>query len=313
MANAWRRKKEIPKSHGDDGRPIFGWNSNGAPVCFSLLPHTVNQRCMKTSRCKNGRCPQHGGRSLSGVNHGRFRTGLFSQGIKDGSIVAKLIKASEDPTYLELQDEMALNAVEIATVLQNIKQGFDESGWREMLALVESIEKTVFHKDVQNIVDYMDKVSGYHKLQSQVERMVSLVRSGSSSSKVLKQAGEVVERRRKLVETEMKRKQIESNHMDSQEVMLLFMDVVGIVKRVFSAFPTELRIFGHEVDHLSVKGEARLALQTRTGVSGIIEPRSNLSQSIYEVADASEALIIEAEVEETYDRLTKPFKRRIQT
>lgn len=295
--------------YDEQGRPIFGYGKHGRPVCFSLK-RVTHQRCMSEVRCPNGRCKNHGGVHPEGPAHSQYRTGLYAHSLGHSALGRKFRAAAEDTNYLHLQNEMAINAVEIATIMQNISGGFDEKQWVEAVKIAEGMEKIIFGEDFCNLVEtFTKKDDETRQLKRWSERFSILMHTGANQAKIFKQAGEAIERRRRLVESEIKRETIAKNSMTTEEVMTLFNHIIQCAIRVFASYPNELRIFAGEVDKVSSEQSARKALGGVGGAAGIVQPRSSLTRKMSPEWREE----IENEVIEQTIHSGKVFNRKIAT
>lgn len=291
---------------GGGKRPIFGYKhsepNKGMPVCFSRLPGRSHLRCQSIARCDNGRCNIHGGKSLKGAAHPSFRTGEWSAHLPK-NVGDRLLAAAQDPEYLSLRDELAFNAAHIMGLMEGFNHGTDEGTWDRILAQVELIETLMFCKEVSSMLElHGGPKTNVTKLSYAIEELVKLVRYGRNEKKLYKEIESSMESRRKLVETDLKREQMQANNMPADEVLALFLQVVGVVKKVFKKDVVGLKIFAQEIDSLSSIGlNNTRALGGTPGVAGQIEPKSIVGSAARE-PEISDSIF------GTQQRQTKPMK-----
>jgi hypothetical protein len=64
----------------ENGKPVFGRNAAGKPVCNSpKRGKPTTDRCQDAIVMANGRCRRHGGKSPVGIGSARFKHGYYSK------------------------------------------------------------------------------------------------------------------------------------------------------------------------------------------------------------------------------------------
>lgn len=283
-------------AYDDKNRPIFGYNENNDPVCWSRLPGRTHLRCMSPIRCPNGRCKKHGGKTPSGPAHHSFRTGEWSKYLTKTS-AADLLAAVTDPDYLALKDEMAMNALETINLVKQFQQGTDQKTWEKIDRLATELEKLLFSQEVGAFLTAMGgEGSSLTRMGNISEELVKLIKQGRDENRIFKEIGEATERRRKLVETETKRMMMEKNNMPADQVLHLFKSMVDLVKRIWAHDPHNLRAFAGELDSLSgLMPSNNVALAGAPGVTGMVAPKSALADSVRNQTDSIEVEFEEGE------------------
>ena len=84
---------------------------------------------MAVSRCHNGRCRNHGGKSVAGVASGTFQHGRYSRALPE-RLAERYQHAQQDPDRLQIHDEIALVDARLADVLARVDSGESGACWR---------------------------------------------------------------------------------------------------------------------------------------------------------------------------------------
>jgi hypothetical protein len=256
-------------------------------VCYSRLPGRKHLRCMSPVRCANGRCKKHGGKNLKGPAHHSFRTGEWSKWMPTTS-AQDLLNAVNDPDYLSLKDEMAMNAVEVLNLTKQFQQGTDQKTWQNIDRLATELERLLFSEGVTAFLTAMGgEGSDLTRMGNIAEQLVKLIKQGRDEQRIFREIGEAQERRRKMVETETKRAMMERNNMPADQVLHLFSSMVNLVKKIWAHDPHNLRAFAGELDSLSgLMPSNNVMLQGSPGVTGMIAPKSALGTRVRNQTDS---------------------------
>jgi hypothetical protein len=284
------------QGYDEQNRPIFGFNEGHEPVCYSRLPGRKHLRCMSPVRCANGRCKKHGGKVPKGPQHHSFRTGEWSKWMPKTS-AQDLLNAVQDPEYLSLRDDMAMNAVEVLNLTKQFEQGTDQKTWAQIDKIATELEILLFSEGVTAFLTAMGgEGSDLTKMGGLMEQLVRLIKQGRDEQRIFREIGEATERRRKLVETETKRMMMEKNNMPADQVLHLFSSFVNVVKKIWAHDAHNLRAFAAELDSLSgLMPTNNVALQGTPGVSGMVAPKSALGER---VRNQSDSIVVEVEEED---------------
>lgn len=274
-------------AHDTQNRPIFGYNEGNEPVCWSRLPGRKHLRCMSPVRCANGRCKKHGGKVPKGPAHHSFRSGEWSKWVPKTS-AQDLLNAVNDPEYLSLRDDMAMNAIEVLNLTKQFQQGTDQQTWKKIDELATELERLLFSEGVTAFLTAMGgEGSDLTRMGNIAEQLVKHIKQGRDEQRIFKEIGEATERRRKLVETETKRSMMEKNNMPADQVLHLFFSFVNVVKKIWAHDPHNLRAFAGELDSLSgLMPTNNVALAGAPGVSGLVAPKSGLADRVRNQVDS---------------------------
>lgn len=301
-----RYKRGKPIAFDDRGWPIFGYNGEGKPCCFSKKAD--GSRCMSVIRFANGRCKMHGG-TLATKNimaSGSFRKKLYEGKLpKDLGLI--LADAVEDPEAHSLKEELAVNTVQISKLLGAIgrhKDEADEATWKEVQKLAEEAEKLLFDDGVQSIFALGGEGHKVSKLANTLEKLVLRIRAGADESKLFKEINEATEYRRRLVETDMKRVQMARNMIPAAEALQMFKNIVSLVKTIFYKDTEGLRTLAQKLDASSLTMALKYqdnSLGAKITPGAFVDPTSEVGNDLRDLAEKSELKVEPIEDISEYD------------
>lgn len=254
------RRNEKPIAVTANGKPVFAFNENGIPICNALRTKTAPDGSKYQDRCRNpilgpsGRCRMHNGWALKGIEHGRFKTGEYATFFEDRTL-GQLINAATDPDYLDLSDELALNFVQITKILNMMSQGYSENSLKQIQEYSEKLEKVVFSSKMENFVNLIghdDWQVFFKPVFDIAEKLVVISRKANSDFKAYKQLNECLKVRKTLIDTELKRKQMEQNNISSNEMLSLFGTLCTFVMQIFGNYQAEMEMFAAKLDEMAL-------------------------------------------------------------
>lgn len=265
-----RDRKEFPIGVNPNGHPIFAYNSQGIPVCHALINYTGNDGKKLRRRCQNpilgpaGRCRVHNGFPKRGIEHGRFKTGEYASFFKDRAL-GQLLEAAQDPDYLNMQDELALNFVQITKILERTNSGFTESSLNKIKILSEELEALIFNSKMhqfKEVIGQEDWDRYFRPTYNLAETLVRTINGGVDEFRAFRNLNEALKVRKTLIDTDLKRKQIEQNNLSSDKVLSLFGTLCACVMQIFGPYKTELEQFASKLDEMALHPTYRNALNS---------------------------------------------------
>lgn len=301
-----RYKRGKPIAFDERGWPIFGYNPDGKPCCFSKKGD--GSRCMSLIRFANGRCRVHGG-TLATKNimaSGSFRKKLY-QGKLPKDLGDILADAVEDPEAHSLKEELAVNTVQISKLLGAIgrnKDEADEATWTEVQRLAETAEALMFDEGVQSLFALGGEKHKVTELGRVLEKLVLRIRAGANESRLFKEINEATEYRRRLIETDMKRVQMARNMIPAAEALQLFKNIINLVKEIFYRDTEGLRTLAKRLDSSSLTMALKYqdnALGAKITPGAFVDPVSDTGNELRNLADESELKMEPIEDIEEYD------------
>src|SRR5688500_6149325 len=119
------KTKDVAVAYDEQGRPIYGYNDRGIPVCYSRKGKHPGKRCMNDKRMQSGRCRNHGGKALKGIFHPRYKGGS-SRYKKIPEQYARMIQDYEDdPDYISMRSDMGFTAARLNKLAEKMEEGID--------------------------------------------------------------------------------------------------------------------------------------------------------------------------------------------
>lgn len=172
----------------------------------------------RTRPMPNGRCRLHGGKSLAGVASKTWRHGRYSRALPS-DLLARYRETAADPDLLGLSDEVRLIDSKLQSLLAGTEEGAGRRIWRQLRTEDRRLREAWTNKDVGGIV-------------ASIERINELVRAGDAEAARWDQVLVLVEKRRRLVESE-RRHRVEAQRMVSvDEAWGLLATLTDAVRRI---------------------------------------------------------------------------------
>jgi len=181
----------------------------------------------------NGRCRFHGGKTPVGVNASQFQHGRYSK---------------DFPTRLIGRYEQALADPEVSSVREEI--AIVEARTAECLAKVDTKEAGAHWIAVRKALDDLETASDAFQQVKAVTEARTACSLALSDYAAWAEVLDLVERRRKLAETETKRLSAMGQQITAEKAMLLLAAVVDIVRRNVTD-PVQLKAISREISALA--------------------------------------------------------------
>lgn len=170
----------------------------------------------KAPAMANGKCRIHGGKSLSGIASGTFKTGRYSKYLPEG-LVAAYQDAQSDPDLLSVRGDVELLDVLIRSKLVNLDTGESADHWNFLLKCIVKARKAYKNED-------------YGGLEEQLDEMEALADKRRLHYATEQEINTQLEQRRKLVDTENKIILSKENAVTTEQAMLLVSALLASVK-----------------------------------------------------------------------------------
>jgi hypothetical protein len=234
-----------------------------------------------------------------------YKVKLFAKYMEGGALET-MLAAAQDPDYLNMQAELALNLQGIAQIIErNIDYETFAKCRSKVVELQEFLYSAPFEKTKSALTAKEKSDFPIVKMEGLAEELVRLFSNGKDQIKYQQELDTALTRRAKLIELDTKRVQFESNHMPAEQVLMLFSKVIESVRKCFKNDVAGLIAFGEDMDQLSglASQGGNVALRGREGVSGMLAPRSEFSDEIRRE--------LESEIAEHRDLDTEAYNERI--
>jgi len=190
-------------------------------------------------RCKNNAvtgmqvCRMHGGKSLAGADSGTFVTGRYSKHLPD-RLAGKYLEALADKDLIRLNEEIALVDTRLRDQLDHLAvAGMAANGW--------SRAKDAF--DAFRIANASGRRAAMRVALNNLE---SILNTGADDAIAWKTILDLIESRRKLVETE-RRRLLDEDQVITVERLMIFVSAISDIIRRNVASREERGAVSHEV------------------------------------------------------------------
>ena len=171
----------------------------------------------KTPAMPNGRCRMHGGKIPRGAASPHFVTGRYSKDLPT-RLAARYEEARNDPDLLNLNAEIQLTYALLGEALKGMDHGESGRLWSELKATWD---------EFQDANRAQDKEGSRLALVA----MGDLIKRGVADAAARSEVLGIIERRRKLVESEGKRRTAMPQMITAERLMVLVSAVVDVVMR----------------------------------------------------------------------------------
>jgi hypothetical protein len=160
-------------------------------------------------------CYWHGGASLRGIAHPQLRTGRYSKDLPT-RLLTDFELARKDPELLGLEQEIALLDTRTAELLKRIGTGESGATWHDVKASFSTLKLAITEGDTVSM-----------RFALELEH---LILTGSSEERVWLDVRATLEHRRRLVESERKRRVEMQQMLSSSQAALLVRTLVESVR-----------------------------------------------------------------------------------
>ena len=177
------------------------------PICGAKT--RAGTPCKQVIVCANGRCRMHGGMSLRGMASPRYKHGRYSKYLPQ-RMLPRYLESRDDPELLNQRWEIGLLDARIADLLKRVDSGEAGAMWGKLDELRLRFEQAQMQGRARASADA-------------VQELMILVAKGSSDFAAWDEVIGLVEKRRRLVESERKR-MVEMHQMVAVERALVMVD-----------------------------------------------------------------------------------------
>lgn len=174
---------------------ICGAKKRGGGICQAIV------------LAPNGRCRLHGGSNPRGVAHPRFKHGKYSTSLPE-RLALRYQERLQDPDLLSLGEEVILVEGRIEEVLSQLSTGETGELWFKMVEGLVHLEGLLKNGKTDSALKTLDQLQ-------------AIAASGVSDQKNWAEVGAWLESKRRLAETEMKRR-VAMKEMATTDQLLVF-------------------------------------------------------------------------------------------
>lgn len=178
---------------------------------------TTGERCKQSAKLGSTKCHYHGGATPKGIasphtTHGRYSKYLPTR------LLERYGTATQDDQLLVLRDEIAVIESRLGDLLLRVDTGEAGAAWKAVRKAHDELAESIHSKD-----------SG--KMLSALRDMDRIIGRGMADYAAWGEVYNLLEQRRKLVESERKREIEAQQHITAQEALLLVSALLDSVKR----------------------------------------------------------------------------------
>lgn len=166
----------------------------------------------------NGRCKNHGGKSLKGADSPTFKHGRYSKYMPN-ELLKVYTETSDDPQLLSLRAEIAMMDALLSTMLPKLGTGESGKAWDTVKKLIKKVRiayKTENLGTMEDALSEMEDLANHRILHYETEKEIK----------------DTVDQRRKLVETETKISMQNERAIPVEQLMLLMSQVLNVIQSV---------------------------------------------------------------------------------
>lgn len=192
----------------------------------------------------NGKCYHHGGSSLVGFAHPSTKTGRHSKDLPT-RLAGRYAESLNDADLLNLTDEIALTDAFIEDARRGLDHGESGRLFAELKVAWDVLTAAQRAKDAQAVSQAIGEIG-------------SLIRYGVAAYAARNEAADLIDRRRKLVESESKRRVQMQDMITSERAMLLVSALLDAVSRHVDD-PRILAAIGAEFGSLTTRDDPAAA------------------------------------------------------
>lgn len=182
-------------------------------------------------------CQVHGGATPRGAALPQFKHGRYSKSLP-ARLAARYAASASDPRLLELNQEIALVDARLEDMLARVDTGESGAIWTGLLSAKEELLAARRANDMPGQLAALALIT-------------DLITKGHADYRAWAEVGALLEQRRRLVESENKRRKDMQEFITSQQALTLMGAIVGIIKEHVTD-RTQLNRIAHAIDALAL-------------------------------------------------------------
>lgn len=191
------------------------------------------ERCKKSAVVGYDVCEIHGGKTPRGVASPHYKHGRYSKDLPS-RLAERYVEAIADEDLLALNDEIAVTTARIGDLMSRADFGESGTWFKQLNKTLDDLQVATLTKD--------DK-----KQFVAQQQLTGLIRDGGEIADTWSELTSLFDTRRRLVETERRRRVDMQQMITAEQMMTLLGAVTGILKEyvedrhVLNAIAAELR------------------------------------------------------------------------
>jgi len=220
-------------------KKVITYDDKGRELCGATAKST-GKPCRSLAYPRNGRCKNHGGPTPAGFGSPNFKHGRWSEYLpKD--LGARYAAALQDPDLLVLAHEIALLDARIGDLLLRFDTAETAAAWAKL-----GNEWAGFMEAVQ---------TGNGKRQKQgITNLHGLITAAADNEQAWLELDDLIEKRRRLVDTEQKRQTAAKLLMSVEETM-------GIMSLFIANVKDAVRLHSSDADYKRIMSGVSVAYE----------------------------------------------------
>jgi hypothetical protein len=175
------------------------------------------QQCRNAALRGVAVCRMHGGKTPRGAGSVHFKDGRYSACLPV-RLAAHYDEATHDPELLELRRDIALTDARMIDLLQRVDTGESGQLWRQAQAAMARFRRERAKGNIE-------------AMQWALARIEQLITEGVEDYAAWQEVMDLIEQRRKLVESEQRRLTMAHASLTSEQAMTLLAQVVAAIQR----------------------------------------------------------------------------------
>ncbi len=210
----------------------------------TALSKQSGERCKRHASKGRTNCANHGGKAPSGLESGTFKHGRYSKYLPD-RLAEKYHEAINDENMAALDDEIGLIDTRLRDLLGRLTMhGDGVAAWGDANAAYRDLRRGMAAED-----------GGL--MQRALMRLETALQSGDEEWRAWRAIVEMIEERRRLVDTERRRLLDEDQIITVERLMIFVAAIADIVKRNVAS----------REERAAVSNEVRLLVSGSNGAS----------------------------------------------
>lgn len=194
----------ITYRHDENGRPICGATNRKGEAC-------------KNAPMENGRCKYHGGMVPRGAQHANFVHGRYSKYLPE-SMAVIVDDMMTSPDHLNQREQMAILDSMIVQALEEMGAGGGGQAWEELKKKRDDYFRAQKRRKPEDMAYAVDQI-------------MELISGGWVKLLSMREARDTIDARRRLTESERKRRVEEDEMIPVDKVIVLLSQIGDSIRR----------------------------------------------------------------------------------
>lgn len=182
------------------------------------------EQCKKDAMRGSTKCHMHGGKSPKGIASPAYQTGRYSKYLP-ARLMERYQEASQDSELLALREDIALLDTRLADLLKRVDSGEAGAAWKEARAAYKKLSVAIRDGDKTGLLESMADLE-------------TVIGRGWSDYMAWSEIQNILDQRRRLVESEQKRLVQGQMVITGEQAMILATALLDSVRRNVSDFAT---------------------------------------------------------------------------